>query len=54
MYPQTRQQIMKSFEKVAQEFKGDLRFKVLKNIEDPDEQLEGLHSLRALVRKTMA
>lgn len=30
-----------------------MRFKLLKNIEDPDEQQEGIHRLRQIVRFTM-
>ncbi len=53
-----RYKMMRHFEKAAQEAfksKGEqLRFKLLKNIEDPDEQQEAIHRLRQIVRYTMS
>jgi Domain of unknown function (DUF4217) len=50
--------ILREFEKQVQSaFKSkaeELRFKLLKNIEDPDEQQEAIHRLRQIVRYTMA
>ncbi len=56
--PKDRFKLLKEFEKAAQaQFKdqaGELRFKLLKNIEDLDEQQEAIHRLRQIVRHTMA
>lgn len=52
-----RFKLLRDFEKAAQETfkdkKDQLKFKTLKNIEDPDEQQEAIHRLRQLVRHTM-
>lgn len=58
MIVKDRFRMLKDFERAAQDhfkMKGEeLRFKLLKNIEDPDEQHEAIHRLRQIVRHTMA
>lgn len=56
--PKDRFNMIREFEKASQEAfktKGqEIRFKLLKNIEDADEQQESLHRLRQIVRYTMS
>ena len=53
-----RFKLLRDFEKKAQlvfkEKASELRFKQLKNIEDPDESQESIHRLRQIVRYTMS
>jgi hypothetical protein len=57
MQPKDRFRLLKEFERSVQDRfnlkSDDFRFKILKNIEDPDEQMEGIHRLRQFVRHTM-
>ena len=56
--PMDRYNMTRQFEKAASDaFKAkgvEIRFKLLKNIEDADEQQESLHRLRQIVRYTMS
>lgn len=55
MHKKDRFGVLKEFEeKVKTEIKDrEIRYKLLKLIDDPDEKQESLHSLRFLVRKAM-
>ncbi len=57
MHNKERYLMLKEFQRAVQDHftdkAEDLKFKILKNIEDPDEQMESIHRLRQLVRYTM-
>ncbi len=55
LHSRDRFQLMKLFGQKVPEYlkRTDLKYKPLKNIDNPDEKQEQLHSLRTLVRSTM-
>lgn len=53
MTPKNRFDLIKEFQKKVIKAHSNLTFKLLKNIDDPDEQQESIHKVRALVRSLM-
>lgn len=57
LMPKDRFRLLREFERAAQDFFKDkaekLKFKLLRNIEDADEQHEAIHRLRVIVRFTI-